>query len=645
MSRADALEQYANALRLGKKYYAAAVARKADPYPRVLEKELGESTGTSMVKVGLMDMPMDRIVGTWAEGRKAAFAGNFMPLLEPESEFAQKWMGLCEAHLEAGGIRDAISCYEYLGEFYVQEGHKRVSVLKHFGAVTIAATVTRVMPVHLDEEQEHVYHEFLQFFKASHTYVARLTRPGGYAHLQAAMGLKPDEIWDEETRRTFERDYRVFEGVYNQMNTEGLTITAGDALVAWLEVYSFAELREMTPEALRASLNALWGNLRLLSKGEHISVATEPEKNSPTLFGRNLGMPKIKAAFIYENDPAVSPWAAAHEKGQHYLEEALGDDVSVRSYLITGDPDETMEKAVADGAGVIFATTPPLMDACRRLAAKHKNVAIYNCSLSMPYTGVRSYYGRAYEVKFIAGAIAGVISHSGHIGYVANYPIMGAISAVNAFALGARMTNPDARILLKWSCLPGDPLRELREADVAVISNRDAEGSVPIHDWQVGTYRLGASGHYRALTTPRWNWGAFYEKTVRTLMAGGVDAVRDSSRAINDWWGLDTGMVDIDMEQDIPDGVRRLGDILKDGIISGRIDPFRCELRDTKGELISDGTRRFTMEELMHMDWLVDNVEGSIPAFDELLPQSRELVRVLGIYRDLIPPKAEEETP
>ena len=128
-------------------------------------------------------------------------------------------------------------------------------------------------------------------------------------------------------------------------------------------------------------------------------------------------------------------------------------------------------------------------------------------------------------------------------------------------------------------------------------------------------------------------------------MAGGVDAVRDSSRAINDWWGLDTGMVDIDMEQDIPDGVRRLGDILKDGIISGRIDPFRCELRDTKGELISDGTRRFTMEELMHMDWLVDNVEGSIPAFDELLPQSRELVRVLGIYRDLIPPKAEEETP
>ena len=49
------------------------------------------------------------------------------------------------------------------------------------------------------------------------------------------------------------------------------------------------------------------------------------------------------------------------------------------------------------------------------------------------------------------------------------------------------------------------------------------------------------------------------------------------------------------------------------------------------------------MEELMHMDWLVDNVEGSIPTFDELLPQSRELVRVLGIYRDMIPPKAEEE--
>ena len=645
MSRADALDQYERALRLGKKYYAAAIAHKTDPYPRVLEKELGESTSTDMVNIGLMDIPMERIVGTWAEGRKTAFAGNFMPLLEADSEFAYKWMRLCEAHLEAGGIRDAISCYEYLGEFFVQEGHKRVSVLKSYGALSIAATVIRVMPVNLDSEQARVYQEFLQFFKASHTYVARLTRPGGYTRLQAAMGLKPDDVWDVETRRYFERDYRVFAGVYDQMNTEGLTITAGDALAAWLEVYSFAELREMTPEALRASLTALWGDLRLLSKGEHISVATEPEKKSPSLLGRILGMPKINAAFIYENDPSISPWAAAHVKGQQYLEEALGADVSVRSYLVTDNPDETMEQAVADGAGVIFATTPPLMDACRRLAAKHKNVAIYNCSLSMPYTGVRSYYGRAYEVKFIAGAIAGVISHSGHIGYVANYPIMGTVSAVNAFALGARMTNPDARILLKWSCIPGDPLRELREADVAVISNRDAEGSVPIHAWQVGTYRLGASGHYRALTTPRWNWGAFDEKTVRTLMAGGVDAVRDSSHAINDWWGLDTGMVDIDMEPDIPDGVRRLGDILKDGIISGRIDPFHCEIRDTKGNIISDGTRRFTMEELMHMDWLVDNIEGSIPAYEELIPKARELVRVLGIYRDLIPPVAEEAAP
>ena len=81
---------------------------------------------------------------------------------------------------------------------------------------------------------------------------------------------------------------------------------------------------------------------------------------------------------------------------------------------------------------------------------------------------------------------------------------------------------------------------------------------------------------------------------------------------------------------------------VKNGIIDEDIDPFLCPIRSQNGAEISDGTRAFTPEELMRMDWLCDNVEGIIPEYDDLLPQSRELVRLLGIHREAIPPKKEE---
>jgi hypothetical protein len=81
-----------------------------------------------------------------------------------------------------------------------------------------------------------------------------------------------------------------------------------------------------------------------------------------------------------------------------------------------------------------------------------------------------------------------------------------------------------------------------------------------------------------------------------------------------------------------------LSDIFKRGIISGLIDPFRREIRRQDGSLVCDGSRSLTAEELLNIDWLCDCIEGSIPDFDKLLDMSKPLVRLLGIYRDNIPP-------
>ena len=115
------------------------------------------------------------------------------------------------------------------------------------------------------------------------------------------------------------------------------------------------------------------------------------------------------------------------------------------------------------------------------------------------------------------------------------------------------------------------------------------------------------------------------------------------SRAINYWWGMKSGVIDVQLSDTLPDGVRSLAKILKQGIIDGSVDPFHTRIVDQQGVERNDGSRSFSPEEIMTMDWLCDNVEGSIPGYDEIIPPARELVRLLGVYRDSIPPQKEEK--
>jgi len=81
--------------------------------------------------------------------------------------------------------------------------------------------------------------------------------------------------------------------------------------------------------------------------------------------------------------------------------------------------------------------------------------------------------------------------------------------------------------------------------------------------------------------------------------------------------------------------------LLKDAIVRKSFDPFACKILDQDGQVRCDGSRSLTPEEIVQMDWLCQGVEGSIPSFDQLLPMSRSMVRLLGLYRDAIPPETE----
>lgn len=124
---------------------------------------------------------------------------------------------------------------------------------------------------------------------------------------------------------------------------------------------------------------------------------------------------------------------------------------------------------------MLFTTTPKLMECSLRAAIRHPEVKILNCSLNMDHPSVRTYYGRIYEAKFLVGAIAGALADNNRVGYIANYPIYGMVAGINAFALGARMANPRAKVHLMWTGEKGvDALSELEKRGVELISSQDA---------------------------------------------------------------------------------------------------------------------------------------------------------------------------
>ena len=643
-----AFAQYAQALKLGQKYYRQAVGAGKYPYPTVLDEIVDEATTAGRRELGFVNIPADRIAGTKSEGRSSALAGNFMPLLDANSEFAGKWMLLCDAHLGDAGIRDPIKCYEYMGRFYVEEGNKRVSVLKSYGAPTVPAYVTRLIPKYSEDPGVRSYYEFMEFYDRAGLYGVEFTRPGSYDRLQAALGLEPDRVWSEEMRASFVSAFTRFDDAFRRANAEGLDVTGADALLVWLQVFPFSDLKELPAAELAKSLASIWTDVRAL-RTDPVEVRTEPETGEKPGVAKLLtlghGEGRIQAAFIYAFDPKVSAWTRDHDRGREYLERALGERISASVYYVHDRAYyEVMEAAVSEGAKLIFATTPPMIAACRRVAAQHPEVKVLCCALSLPYTGVRMYYSRIYEVKFITGAIAGAMAEGDRIGYIANYPIVGVPAGINAFALGVRLTNPRARVRLLWSCLPGSPVREFLHEGITVISNRDGVNTQRAF-WELewGTYFLENDGTYRPLAFPVWDWGKLYERFARSILDGAWEK-NSTGKAINYWWGVNSGVIDVHLSDELPEGARALAGILKDGLLRGTLDPFRTPIRDQSGRVRSDGSLSFTPEELMDMDWLCDTVEGEIPEYDALLPRSQELVRHLGLHRESIPPeKAGEE--
>ncbi len=632
-------EEYRKALKSGKKDYQTRMLKGEKPILQVLDDILPDRTAYSEVSIGLVQIPIEQIVGTKTVARSSSFAGNFMPLLGEDTEFSYKWAQLLDSHVEEG-IREPIKAYEYMNKFYVSEGNKRVSVMKYSGAVSIPGNVIRVIPKRTEEKENKIYYEFLDFYRAAPINYIWFTQEGSFAKLQEAVGKEPGEMWTDEELMKFSSMYTWFASEYRAKGGDKLNITPGDAFLAFITLHGYDTIDDKTTDEIHQLVAKSWEEFVLMGENSEIDLQMKPNQKKKSLFDiLHLSAPaarKLQIAFIYEKTPGTSAWTYAHELGRLHLEQTFPEEVHTVSYEngTRENVDGLLEDAVNSGCDLIFTTTPPFAQASVKAAIENPKVRILNCSLNTSHRYIRTYYSRMYEAKFLMGAIAGAMADNNRLAYIADYPIYGSIANINAFALGAKLTNPRAKVYLEWSAKKEmDIEQKIGEMGVSCVSGRDM--TVPEEASRYfGLYHIGQEGS-KNLAMPLWHWGKFYEQLILTILDGTwkYDDDLAGKKAINYWWGMSEGVVDVVFSKHLPIGQKRLSGLLKTAICTEAFNPFSGILYAQNGAVTEDPEGSLSPEEIMTMDWLAENVIGSIPDSGELKEQAAPVVEQQGVKK------------
>ena len=643
-------DDYIKAKKLGDKAIRKAQREGRYPYLPSLSDFAEEPDSLAQYPVGVREIPLWMIVGCRTRARTNAFASDFMPILAPDTEFAAKWSSLFKSQQEEG-IREAIKVYEYMWNFYVEEGNKRVSVSKYVKIPDILADVVRLIPKKNEDKETEVYYEFMDFFNVCPLYEIRFSECGCYDRLAAYLGQDLKTPWPEELVESLRFGYWAFENAYNQEGASQIRMTHADALLTYLDIYTLEDLNTLDEKTLRGQIAKIRKELLIETGQDKVSYADAPEssemeqhtgerrhgvlgtilRKTPEYSGDN----PLRIAFIYDRNPVNSSWVYGHELGRNHLEEVFGDRIETISFPDCSTDEkiaEAIEAAVADQDHLIFTTMPSMMPETLRASVKNPSAEFFNCSVNLPHSTVRCYYGRMYEAKFLMGILAASLSDNHKIAYRAALPIYGTIADINAFAIGAGLADPEAKIYLTWmSQKEVDWRKEMYEAGIGIFSGPELKRPGE-ESREYGLYRFDENGQIVNLAMPVWDWGVYYEKLAGSVLTGSR-AVKsgENEQSINDWWGLSSGLIDIILSQKLSYYTKKQIGIIRNAIVQGLLSPFEGEMHSQNGIVRAESEGPMSFEEIMQMDWLNDNIVGRIPEMNELNELSKKSVEVGGV--------------
>lgn len=635
---------YEQAYKIGKGAWYQMVSKGEGGYLPSLDGILQTEDIASESYLGLVEIPLNKIKGTYTHSRSISFAHNFMPIMDKKTEFASKWMHVYNYHIEEG-IAEPIKVYEYLNRFFVVEGNKRVSVLKFVKATSVNGYVTRLIPKRDPSNKVNcIYYEFMDFYKVTGINTIWFSNEGSFSELLDYMNKyngKNTILLDDNKYKVFIVNiYRPFRELYLQLGGDKLNITTGDALLTFLKIYGIPE--EITEENDKESIKKLIDELKVIDP-EEPNVKTDeildPQKkrgvfSSLTSMVSLVPKKPLKIAFVYAKDPKTSGWAYAHELGRLHIDNIFKDQIITNKVSNVPENDEAyvvLEQLVKAGNDIIFTTSPTFLAPSLKAAMQFPETKFFNCGTTHSYKSLTLYFGRIHEPRYLLGMIAGAMTKTNIIGYVAPYPISEVISSINAFTLGAQAVNPYVKIKAMWTSRWDNPeggkhvAQSLKEAGADIISNEDLPIPGDILK-EYGVYSInelpGKRAHYAMAI---WNWGVFYEKVIKNILSDTWKLIYDekgsSQLPMNFWLGMNSGLVDIlHSNRRINEPMKKLIQAVKRSIISNEFNIFEGPLYDQNKRLVVKHGEVLTYDDIINMDWLIYGVEGTLPDLNDIKP-------------------------
>ena len=219
-------------------------------------------------------------------------------------------------------------------------------------------------------------------------------------------------------------------------------------------------------------------------------------------------------------------------------------------------------------------------------------------------------------MRYLSGIVAGLQTQTNEIGYVAAMPIAEVNRGINAFTLGVRSVNPEAKVYVKWSNSwigeeeNGEATKSLlAEHNIDVLAmHTDAHSPMEIANenkvWIIG-YNVDNSALFpdTYLTAPIWNWEHFYEPRI-------LECLQGKFRGIHYWEGVETGIVDLaPFTKNVKPGIAEKVDEAREKLMSGTFDVFYGPTTDNEGNIrIKEGQSMTDEAMLNDMFWYVEGV-------------------------------------
>lgn len=332
---------------------------------------------------------------------------------------------------------------------------------------------------------------------------------------------------------------------------------------------------------------------------------------------------KTKVGFVYVGPVGDGGWTYEHNNGRLAVEEHFGDKVEtvfVESVPEGPDAERVMTQMALEGADLIFTTSFGYMDQTINVAKKFPNVKFEHATGYKTAPNVSVYSARFYEGRAVQGTIAGRMTKSNVVGYIASFPIPEVIRGINSAYIHAKKVNPDVQFKIVWAYTWFDPAKEADAAKALIEQGADVilqhtDSTAP----QAAAQAAGnvitfgqASDMSEYAPMPRVssiidNWAPYYIERTQAVMDGTWETV-------STWNGIGKGMVGIgEISDAVPAEVKAEALALKDALGSGEYHAFTGPLNKqdgtpwlAEGETADDGT-------LAGMNFYVEGIEGTIP--------------------------------